>query len=72
MNKPPIRTVEEWNDSFKEWNSAQFFGDQSDDVEECKRAAEVQRIEEARWDECEHLFEFDEEGECVGLKPVIS
>jgi hypothetical protein len=39
----------------------------TDDPEEMKRADVVCLREEKRWDECNHLFEFDEEGDIIGL-----
>jgi hypothetical protein len=39
----------------------------TDDPEEMKRADAVCLREEKRWDECNHLFEFDEEGDIIGL-----
>lgn len=64
---PPIRTVEEYRASFAEWEGAMMVSSATDDPEEMKRADVVCLREEKRWDECNHLFEFDEEGDIIGL-----
>ena len=67
---PPIRNVEEFRASAAEWEAAMCFSTQSDDWPEVKRANEVCIREERRMDEARHLFEFDEEGELIGLANV--
>ncbi len=37
------------------------------DADEIRRADEVCRREEARWEECRHLFIYDDDGELIGL-----
>jgi hypothetical protein len=64
---PPIRTVEAFRASAAEWNAAMQFSTSSDDADEVRRANAVCIREEQRWDECRHLFAFDDEGELVGL-----
>jgi len=69
--KKPIRSLEEWLASFREWEAAQICSDQSDDKEERFRATQAQIEEEKRWEECEHLFIFDDEGDCRGINPKL-
>lgn len=64
---PPIRTVEEFRASAAVWEAAMCFSTQSDDGPEVNRANEVCIREERRMDEARHLFEFDEEGDLVGM-----
>jgi len=65
--RPPIRTVEEFRASAAEWDAATRYETSGDDPELLKKAVEVIYREEARMDEARHLFEFDDEGELVGL-----
>lgn len=62
----PIRTVEDFQASVREWEAAMIFSTASDDAHEVKRADAVCVREEQRWEEARHLFKFDEEGELVG------
>jgi len=64
---PPIRTVEEYRASFAEWEGAMMVSTATDDRDEMRRAEAACIREEKRWDECDHLFEFDEEGDIIGL-----
>ena len=62
--------MEEYRKSFVEWESAQMCSDQHPDASERKRATAAQIIDEKRWDECHHLFDFDDEGDIIGLKVI--
>jgi hypothetical protein len=64
----PIRTVEEFKESAANWEFATMVSTSSDNREEIEKADVICSIEEKRWDECRHLFEFSEDGDLVGLK----
>jgi hypothetical protein len=64
----PIRTVQDFRASVAEWNTAMQYSTSMNDVVEVRRATEVCIREEKRWEECRHLFAFEEEGELIGLK----
>ena len=65
---PPIRSVEEFNQSYAIWEGAMQVSTSSDDSKEIARASSVCCREESKWEECRHRFNFDAEGAIVGLK----
>lgn len=69
---PPIRTVEDFRASANEWKAAMRCSSATDDREEMELANEACILEERRMDEARHLFEFDEEGDLIGLANALA
>lgn len=69
-NKPPIRSVEEYRESASTWEWAMGVSTATDDHEEMKKAESICIQEEKRWDECRYLFDFDDEGDIIGLEVI--
>ena len=67
---PPIRTVDAMKSAAANWEGAMMVSTASDDPDECHRANVALIREERRMDEARHLFEFDEEGNIIGLANV--
>ena len=63
----PIRSTEEFLKSSKIYMGAIAMETMTEDQEEGKKCIEIITREEARMDECRDLFEFDDEGELIGL-----
>lgn len=65
---PPIRTVEEFKQSYNLWTGATQISTSSDDREQIARAHAVCYREEQKWEECRRFFDFDADGNIIGLK----
>jgi len=68
----PILSVDQFRQSVDTWMAAESWANATDDSDEQQRAVYVCRREERRWDECRHRFDFDEDGELIGLKTIQS
>lgn len=65
---PPIRSVEEYNESYTVWEGSMQVITASDNTDERTRASAICAREEKRWAECNRFFDFDSEGNIIGLK----